>query len=166
MSAVQRVGYQHLRRKADFAVNCMQPYPHKYIVTASGSASGTAPLAAAGLPTLDTDSPREFDGPGDQWSPENMLCGAVASCFILTFRAIAKASKLEWTHLDCHVEGTLERVERETRFTLFVTQVTLTVAAGTDRMRCQQLLEKAEHACLIANSLRAERFLEIEINEN
>ncbi|HVY22224.1 MAG TPA: OsmC family protein [Steroidobacteraceae bacterium] len=143
----------------------MQAYPHKYTVTANGSATGTVPVAATGLPMLDTESPREFDGPGDQWSPENMLCAAVASCFILTFRAVAKASKQEWRQLACHVEGTLERVERETRFTLFATHVVLVVPRGADRARCQQLLEKSERACLIANSLRAERMFDIDIKE-
>jgi organic hydroperoxide reductase OsmC/OhrA len=37
--------------------------------------------------------------------------------------------------------------------------------AGTDSERAQLLLEKAEHTCLIANSLRAARTLEVRITE-
>ena len=48
------------------------------------------------LPDLETAPPPEFDGPGGLWSPENLLCAAVADCFILTFRAIASFSRLSW----------------------------------------------------------------------
>lgn len=141
----------------------MQPYPHIYKVTATGAATGLVPVSATNLPTLDTAPPPEFDGPGNQWSPESLLCAAVADCFILTFRAVARASKIEWLQLACEVSGTLERVEGESRFTKFVTRVTLNVSTGMDESRCRQALEKAEHGCLVANSLRAERVLEIDI---
>jgi organic hydroperoxide reductase OsmC/OhrA len=83
----------------------------------------------------------------------------VANCFLLTFRAIARASKFEWQQLDCRVEGTLERVDGSSRFTRFVSHVTLHVPAGADADRAKLLLEKAEHGCLISNSLSAKREL-------
>jgi len=141
----------------------MQPYPHIYKVTATGAATGLVPVSATNLPTIDTAPPPEFDGPGNQWSPENLLCAAVADCFILTFRAVARTFKIEWLQLTCAVSGTLERVEGESRFTKFVTHVTLNVPTGMDEARYRQALEKAEHGCLIANSLRAERTLKIDI---
>jgi hypothetical protein len=33
--------------------------------------------------------PREFDGRGNQWSPESLLAAALADCFVLSFRAVA-----------------------------------------------------------------------------
>jgi peroxiredoxin-like protein len=141
----------------------MHPFPHVYAVSAAASPGSSVAIDSAGLPTLTTNAPREFDGPGDLWSPETLLCGAVADCFILSFRAIARASKFEWLKLECGVEGTLERLEGVTQFTRFVTRVTLQVAAGTDATRAHTLLEKAEHTCLISNSLRGERALEINV---
>jgi organic hydroperoxide reductase OsmC/OhrA len=143
----------------------MQPYPHIYKVTATGAATGIVPVTALNLPTLDTAPPLEFDGPGDQWSPESLLCAAIADCFILTFRAVARASKIEWLQLACEVSGTLERVEGESRFTNFVTRTSLTVPKGTEINRCRQALEKSEKGCLVANSLRATRVLEMEVIE-
>ena len=78
----------------------MQDLPHHYHVNASAEAEGNIALKAEDLPQLVTAPPAEFGGPGDQWSPETLLVGAVADCFILTFRAIARASKLEWTRLE------------------------------------------------------------------
>lgn len=140
----------------------MQALPHVYRVNATGSTSDLD-LTADGIPALKSAAPKEFDGPGDQWSPESLLVASVASCFILTFRAVARASKLEWQHLECDVEGTLERSEGVTQFTKFVTRATLTVAADANPDLCRRALEKSEHGCLVANSLKGARELQIEL---
>ncbi|MCB1701783.1 MAG: OsmC family protein [Halioglobus sp.] len=142
----------------------MQDLPHHYHVSAEAEAEGNIALKADNLPQLVTAPPAEFGGPGDQWSPETLLVGAVADCFILTFRAISRASKLEWTGLECSAEGLLERVERVTRFTRFTVRATLTVPAGTDIEKARRLLEKSEEACLITRSMLAESHLEAQIS--
>ena len=142
----------------------MQDLPHHYVVTARGKVAGNVVLSSDGVADLDSAPPAEFGGPGDQWSPESLLVAAVADCFILSFRAIARASRLEWDSLSCEVEGTLERVERVTQFTAFAVSVTLQVPAGTDEEKARRLLEKAEHVCLITNSLKAESHLETAVH--
>ncbi|MEH6634391.1 MAG: OsmC family protein [Halioglobus sp.] len=141
----------------------MQDLPHHYQVSANAEAEGNIVLKADDMPQLISAPPAEFGGPGDQWSPEHLLVGSVADCFILTFRAVARASKLEWCTLESFAEGLLERVDRVTRFTSFTVTVTLTVPAGTDIDKAQRLLEKAEGACLITNSLSAETQLVTDI---
>jgi organic hydroperoxide reductase OsmC/OhrA len=140
----------------------MHPYPHVYKVSAAGSAAGDVTLASAGLPDLPSQAPPEFGGPPGYWSPETLLAAAVADCFVLSFRAIARASKFEWQSLAAEVEGVLERVDGVSRFTRFHTRARL-VAPGADPHRAKMLLEKAEKVCLISNSLNAERHLECEI---
>jgi organic hydroperoxide reductase OsmC/OhrA len=137
----------------------MHPYPHLYAVQATAMPEGDVPVGAPGLPTLQTAPPAEFDGPGDRWSPETLLCAAVADCFLLSFRAVARASRLDWTDLECRVEGKLDRVEGRSFFTALTVHASLKVPAGTDQERATRLLEKAEHVCLISNSLVAERQL-------
>jgi organic hydroperoxide reductase OsmC/OhrA len=141
----------------------MQPLPHTYCVTAGGSAAGNVTLTTPGVPRLESAAPSQFDGPGDQWSPESLLAAAVASCFILTFRAVARASKLPWTRLDCSVEATLERAGRVMQVTRIITRAELTVPEGTDTVACERALVKAEEGCLVANSLRSRRELQMEI---
>ena len=138
----------------------MHPYPHHYVVRASAAPEGDVPVDADRLPTLQTAPPAEFDGPGDRWSPEALLCASVADCFLLSFRSIARASKLDWQGLECSVEGKLDRVDGKSRFTHMFVKATLRVPAGTDEARAVKLLEKAEHVCLVSNSLLAERHLE------
>jgi organic hydroperoxide reductase OsmC/OhrA len=131
----------------------MQHLPHRYAVTATGSGLGDIELNAERLPTLRSASPPEFDGPGDRWSPETLLVAAIGDCLILTFRAVARASGLAWTSLECSVTGTLDRVERTTRFVAFDIRARLHVPSGTDPDRARRALEKAEQNCLISNSL-------------
>ena len=141
----------------------MHPYPHTYTVTATAAATGNVAVASPRLPTLDTAPPAEFDGPGDVWSPETLLCASVADCLILTFRAIARASKFEWLDLSCRTEAVLERVEGVARFTRYTSYATIRLPAGGDVARAKLLLEKSEHSCLVANSLLGERVLVTEV---
>ena len=143
----------------------MKAYPHTYRVSADGETAGTVAVAAADLPEIATAPPPEFDGPGGLWSPESLLVASVANCFFLTFRAIARASRFEWTHLHCHVDGVLDRVAGVTYFCRFTTHAVLTVAPGASHEKARELLERAEKHCLITNSLRGERHLEIELTE-
>ena len=133
----------------------MQAFPHHYTVTAAGGAQGDVELIADDLLKLRSASPAEFDGPGDRWSPETFLVGAVGDCFILTFRAVARASRLPWTSLQCDVTGTLDRVDRVTRFTAMEIRARLAVPAGTDPGIATRTLERAESACLVSRSLTA-----------
>jgi peroxiredoxin-like protein len=137
----------------------MQDFPHHYQVRGSASADSPVLLSADNLPEIATAPPAEFGGPGDKWSPEGLLVAAVADCFILSFRAIARASKFEWIDLRCEVSGTLDRVERVTRFTAINVQASLSVPAGTDIEKADKLLHKAEQSCLITNSLIADSTL-------
>jgi organic hydroperoxide reductase OsmC/OhrA len=141
----------------------LHPYPHVYRVSAAGTATGHVSVSSPQIPDLQTAPPPEFDGPGGVWSPESLLCAAVADCFILTFRGVSRAARLEWVKLECRVEGTLERVEGGSQFTRFVTFATLTIAEGTDAVKARALLERAEHSCLVSNSLRGSRSLEAEV---
>jgi len=143
----------------------MQELPHHYTVEASAEAEGEAALSCDRLVTIPFAPPEEFGGPGDRWCPETLLVAAIASCFILSFRAVARASRFPWKSLKCEVEGKLERVEGAMKFTRFVIQATLGVARDADQKRAHLLLEKAEKTCLVTNSLSAETQLKAEIQK-
>jgi organic hydroperoxide reductase OsmC/OhrA len=142
----------------------MLEFPHHYAVTAAGAVEGDIELTARRLPTLRSASPAEFDGPGDRWSPETLLVGAVGDCFILTFRAVARASRIPWTSLQCHVTGAVDRTDRMTQFTSFEIVAHLQVPAGIDPEHARRALEKAERSCLISNSLKGTTHLVPEVH--
>jgi len=143
----------------------MHPYPHTYVASASGARTGLVAVTSPQLPALETSAPPQFNGPPGMWSPETLLCASLADCFILTFRALSRSAGLDWKRLECHVEGTLERATPGSQFTRYLTVAKLTVPAGTNAASAHQLLERAEHGCLIANSLRGARTLKAEVVE-
>jgi peroxiredoxin-like protein len=141
----------------------MHPFPHRYVVNAAVRPDGDVPLSTAGVRIIESAPPKEFDGPGNQWSPEGLLTAAVADCFVLTFRALAAASKFQWISLESSTQGTLDRVDGRMRFTRFDTHAKLQLAEGADVERAKKLLERAELTCLVANSLNSERHLTMDV---
>jgi peroxiredoxin-like protein len=138
----------------------MQPFPHHYDVTVTALPDGDIQVGIDDVPPLATATPREFDGPGNRWSPEAMLVGAVADCFALTFRGLARHAKLAWSSLACDAAGTLERRDGVVRFTHIHLHASLSVPPGVDEAAAVALLQKAEDRCLVSRSLNASVHLE------
>ncbi|MEZ5572151.1 MAG: OsmC family protein [Halioglobus sp.] len=141
----------------------MSDLPHLYTVKSAGGSSGHLTSQAEGLPNITIAPPSQFGGPGDQWSPEDLLMASVSSCLILSFRAIAKASKLEWHSIECESSGVLDKVERKMQFTSVLNKVRLFIPSNESQERAQRLIIKAEETCLISNSLSCESHIECEI---
>lgn len=146
----------------------MQSLPHHYHVQAQGSAEGEVQLGADQLPDLAAAPPPEFDGPSGYWSPETLLIASVASCFVLTFRGVARASKLDWDRVTCDVQGVLEHEDGHNHFSRLTVKPDLVIHNTADEHLAQQCLNKAEQACMVTNSLTAAIQLEpnVQVNEN
>ena len=142
----------------------MLALPHKYFATSTATPQAHVRLNSHGLEELISETPREFGGPGHLWSPETLLMAAVADCFVLTFKAVAATSHLDWAHMECTAQGTLDRVDGIVRFTDIHLRVDLTLASVEDMERARRLLEKAEKGCLVSNSLKCQRTLEVEVD--
>lgn len=140
--------------------------PHHYSATAIAENESLVRLNAEGAETLQAAPPPAFGGPDNQWSPEALLMSAVSSCFVLSFRAIARASKLEWSSLECVSTGTLDKPEKAICFTRVDSHATLHVPPGTDHAKARRLLERAEQSCFVSNSLNSEMHLQTEIIES
>jgi len=140
----------------------MQELPHHY--HASAVAEGDiVHVSSPDAVNIETAAPVQFGGPGNRWSPETLFTGAIANCLVLTFKAVASASKLKWSAIECNVETILDRVERKTLFTQAIVRVKLTIDNAEDSERAEKILEKAESNCLVSNSLKTEIRLESEI---
>jgi organic hydroperoxide reductase OsmC/OhrA len=141
----------------------MQPFPHRYAVAVTAAPEGDVLVREDAAGQLATDAPPEFGGPGGRWSPETLFVAAAADCLALTFRAMAVASKLVWLRLGCDAEGTVERVDGETRFTSLRLRAHLTVPPETNVDRAKRLVEKASRGCLVTSSLAFEPTLEASV---
>jgi peroxiredoxin-like protein len=141
----------------------MKPLPHSYDVALSGGRAGYATLSTNGIPTLSSAPPKEFDGPGDAWSPEHLLLASVLACFMFTFRAVAQGSNLDFLSLDLTGTGTVDRKDGATRFTEIVLKPRLVLPKGADPARANRVLDKSKTACLVTASLSTPIRLEAEI---
>jgi peroxiredoxin-like protein len=141
----------------------MQSLPHHYNVKTHSTPDSQIIVSSQGIPDLITSAPAEFGGPGDQWSPETLFMSAVASCFVLSFKAVAGASSFTWKDLQCESIGKLEKIERTMKFTEITTKVKLTIGNDVDKQKAIKLIEKSESICLVTNSLTASLKLEYEI---
>lgn len=122
-------------------------------------------LRAPVLPHLEVDAPPEFKGHDGVWTPEHLFVASVNSCFMTTFLAIAENSKLDFVSFKADAEGKLEKLEGQG---FVMTEITLhpqlLISHARDAERAGRILEKAERACLISNSIKTETKLEPEIN--
>ncbi|GAA4097372.1 OsmC family protein [Zhongshania borealis] len=141
----------------------MNQLPHLYSVSVAASPEGSLRAFADHLPEIKVNAPVQFDGPGDQWSPEELLMAAAANCFVLSFRTVAGIAKLDWVSIECSSSGELDKVERSMVFTKMTNKVRLVVADPVSKSKAETLLRKAEAICIVSNSLSADKFLELEV---
>jgi organic hydroperoxide reductase OsmC/OhrA len=141
----------------------MHPFPHRYVVSSIATPDGNILLTSDGIPSLATATPPEFDGPGGLWSPETLLVASVADCFLLTFRGIARASRMSWLRLSVLCDGRLERIDGVTQFTRFDLRATVVLPPEASEDQARRILTRAEETCLITRSLKGETHLQIEV---
>ncbi len=143
----------------------MADFPHIYTTNTQGTNEVILNLAAENLPPISVTPPKEFGGPEGYWNPEALFSAAVSSCFILTFKAIARGKKLTWETINVDADAYLDKVENTLSFTRVEVFVTLGIPSSETGKEDIYLkaLHKAEETCLITNSIKASVFLHSKI---
>ncbi len=118
--------------------------------------------------SIEVATPPEFPkGIPGIWSPEHLYTAAVNSCFMTTFLAIAENSKLEFKSLSCPAKGKLSKEDGKYVMSQIILEPVLRINNAEDKEKAEKILYKAEKACLITNSIKAEVILnpQIEVAE-
>lgn len=117
-----------------------------------------------GKPPLPVATPPEFKGAFPaEWSPEDVLVSAAASCFGVTLIALAERAALPLHTLTVDAVGTVGRREPEP---FGFKEIRLRVAATTDPGREDDLrraAERAEQGCIVSNALAIPVELELDV---
>lgn len=100
--------------------------------------------------------PCEFGGVDHQWSPEDFFSASISSCYILTFKFLARSKKLDWISIDVKVDAHLEKVERGLKFTRVIIEPNLTICCSKNVDPYLELLQKAKDNCLVTNSMNCD----------
>jgi len=112
-------------------------------------------IHAADKPTIEVSRPPQFNGQEGVWSPEDLFLATVNICLMQTFMEYALRTDLGLISYESAAEGVLERSEGRYRFTEFHLQPVILVKSEEDVGRAAKILNSAESACLISNSIRA-----------
>ena len=131
------------------------PDSYFYTVHASSETLQSGKIKAGDVmpPEIRFSAPPEFGGIAGAWTPEYFLLSALASCFIATFEAIARASDFQFSSISVIAEGIVEKAEGKWKFGSITLNPTVVVESEEDRDRALKLLGKTERSCIVANSL-------------
>ena len=111
--------------------------------------------SVAGKPSVEIATPPEFKGNyPDQWSPEDFLVAAVASCYAVTLIAIAGRSEIPLHALSINAEGAVGREDKEPfGFKTIDLQVVAATDPGHEDDLCRAAVQ-AEESCLVSAALQ------------
>jgi peroxiredoxin-like protein len=111
-------------------------------------------VQVAGKSPLAVTPPPEFRGTEPSvWSPEDLLVGAAASCFAVTFTGLAERAGLTLRRLEVDAAGTAgKRDDGRFGFTRIDLRVEIETAPG-EEAAARELAQQAEERCLVSASL-------------
>ena len=128
--------------------------PHKFRVVAWWSSGRTGIAKADSAPNaIHFTAPVSFGGIDGRWTPEDLLLGAIASCFTTTFRAIADRARFEYVDLQMEVGGTMVRNDTGYEFAGILVRANLTVASQENQQQGVKLLQIAKDRCVVSRAV-------------
>ena len=107
-----------------------------------------------GKPTLGIATGPEFKGHTGIITPEDILVGAISSCTMTSFVALAERHGLEFTSYEGEAWGMISHDGEVYRFTEGKLSIRLGIAREEDRAKAEELIEQAHGYCFISNSVR------------
>lgn len=131
---------------------------HNFRVVAWWASGRTGIAKSSSAPNaIHFTAPPAFGGLEGRWTPEDLLLGAIASCYTTTFRALAENSKFEYTDLQVEVEGAIRKGETGYCLGEVVIRPHLMISQEAEQARALKLLHKVENLCPVARALAVEK---------
>ena len=112
-----------------------------------------AGVTAPDLEEIEVAVPPEFRGPGGHWSPEHLLVASAASCYAVTFAAVAERRRIPLHSLT--VTGTGHVGHRDDGRVGFVAvELTARIRTEPEFVGAAERTARATHtACLVTDAL-------------
>ncbi len=116
-----------------------------------------------GRPTLELSSAPQYKGDPSRLSPEDLFVGALSSCQMLSYLALAGRAGVTVVAYDDHATGTLAIADKKMRMTEVVLHPRIMLGVGADAAKALALVHAAHEICFIANSVACAVHIEPEI---
>ncbi len=136
-----------------------ESYKHEVVAWWSSGKTGLAKSNSAPN-SIHFAAPPQFGGLEGRWTPEDLLLGAISSCFITTFRVLAEYSKWDYVDLQVETSGVVEKAASGYNFSQIIVRPILKVLTEPERERGAHLLAKANALCLISRALSVSQTFE------
>jgi peroxiredoxin-like protein len=121
-----------------------------------GGRNDTGSIETKNLKTI-VSIPPEMDGPGIGTNPDEMLLGAAATCYIITFAAMMERSKIKKIDLTMESEGIVDVTNGVITYKKIIHRPIVTIKRDLPKnisTLLQKLAIKAEHSCMISRALK------------
>ena len=141
---------------------------HEYPVVANwnGGRDGAGDLTPAHSgKTIPINVPPEFDGPGGETNPEELLTSAVAGCYSITAGIVLKNRRLPVASIRTEALGQVEQQGASFAYKSITLRPTITLEPGaTDEQLAQaeEMAHKADAYCIVSNAVRGKVEIVIE----
>lgn len=98
-------------------------------------------------------SPAEMGGKGAGVSPEDLLLGAVSSCYSGTLYSLLAKKKLSVSHISVKAEGIVTGYPAQMKFSRITVYPTIYNGDETRKKEYQEAVEKARNKCFIGKTI-------------
>lgn len=106
-----------------------------------------------GKPPLQGSADPAFLGDPARHNPEDLLVASLAACHMLWYLHLCSDAGIVVTAYEDDASGTMVQEGGAAQFTSVVLRPRVTVEAGGDRAKAEQLHERANELCFIARSV-------------
>lgn len=110
-------------------------------------------ITVEGKPIIPGSSDPAFRGDKTRYNPEELLVASLSTCHMLWYLHLSANARLVVTNYVDRPVGKMIETDDRGRFVEVVLKPIVTVKAGSDSALIEQLHEKADHLCFIANSM-------------
>jgi organic hydroperoxide reductase OsmC/OhrA len=124
-----------------------------------GLARSNHTVTFAGRPPFEVSAAPQYQGDPTRLNPEELFLGALASCQLLTYLALAPRAQVDVVRYEDRATAVLAIVERKMRIQSVLLRPRITIGGG-EETAAHALVEKAHEGCFIANSVACEIRLE------
>ncbi|KOS71721.1 hypothetical protein AEA09_01695 [Lysinibacillus contaminans] len=110
--------------------------------------------------------PQEMGGPGIGTNPDEMLLGAAATCYLITFATLLENSGIKVERLSMQAEGIVDVTNGVFTYEkiLHKPHVLLETATEREKERVMRIAKKAEQTCMISKALKGNVSIECSVN--
>jgi organic hydroperoxide reductase OsmC/OhrA len=119
---------------------------------------------AGGKPPIEVATPPEFGGPGNYWTPEDLLTSAVASCIMTSALFFIERADIILRSYMSNATGQMEKGPGGLTITSVKVEIAVTLAEPDDEPALRKAIDRAEATCPISRSLNCPVEVTLHVN--